>query len=549
MISLVGNPVTIDAPYLFEDSGINKIGNTYYYSYCTNWSARSSNNDPGVAQIAYMTSNNPMGPFTYQGTIFKNPGAFFGCTGNNHHTLTKFNNKWYIFYHSQWLENKMGTNKGYRNTHVDSINFNNGRFDQATGTLKGVAQTQNLNPYVNNRMATMAWQGGINLYGMGDTTVAMNAGDWVGVSNVDFGTGVQSISVRAASKTGAVIKVCTDSPSGTAVGYISIPSTGSLNTYKDITSNISNLSGVKNLFFVASGDCTIETWQFSKSGTTTNNDNNTTSSVIPGTTAKLQDGWYYIKNVNAQKYLQVTNNSAKATANVELSTGNGGLGQKWYLKNVSDGYVTLQSALGNFMIDITGGKNENGANVQIYNAYSGNAQQFMLKSTSTNGVYVIATKCSNLTKVLDDENFGKVDGTNVCQWAYGGKANQQWVFEATNNSNTNNSNNNTNNNNNSSNISTGKLALTYNINNWGSQYQVSFKISNNSNADVNTWTLKIKKSDINISSSWCVNVKEEGEYYVITPMSYNSSISKGNSIEFGIQGIGSIGSTINYTLS
>lgn len=37
MISLDGDPVTIDAPYMFEDSGINKIGDKYYYSYCTNW--------------------------------------------------------------------------------------------------------------------------------------------------------------------------------------------------------------------------------------------------------------------------------------------------------------------------------------------------------------------------------------------------------------------------------------------------------------------------------------------------------------------------------
>jgi arabinoxylan arabinofuranohydrolase len=36
MISIVGIPVTIEAPYLFEDSGINKIGDTYYYSYCSN---------------------------------------------------------------------------------------------------------------------------------------------------------------------------------------------------------------------------------------------------------------------------------------------------------------------------------------------------------------------------------------------------------------------------------------------------------------------------------------------------------------------------------
>lgn len=32
MTSIAGTPVTIDAPYFFEDSGINKIGDTYYYS-------------------------------------------------------------------------------------------------------------------------------------------------------------------------------------------------------------------------------------------------------------------------------------------------------------------------------------------------------------------------------------------------------------------------------------------------------------------------------------------------------------------------------------
>ena len=33
MISLAGNAVNIDARWAFEDSGINKIGNTYLYSY------------------------------------------------------------------------------------------------------------------------------------------------------------------------------------------------------------------------------------------------------------------------------------------------------------------------------------------------------------------------------------------------------------------------------------------------------------------------------------------------------------------------------------
>jgi len=39
MISISANAFNIDAPWIFKDSGINKIGNTYFYSYCTNWSS------------------------------------------------------------------------------------------------------------------------------------------------------------------------------------------------------------------------------------------------------------------------------------------------------------------------------------------------------------------------------------------------------------------------------------------------------------------------------------------------------------------------------
>ena len=85
------------------------------------------------------------------------------------------------------------------------------------------------------------------------------------------------------------------------------------------------------------------------------------------------------------------------------------------------------------MLDVSNGENKDGANIGIYHAYSGNAQQFMVKTTSTSGAYTVGTKASNLTKVLDDYNFGTSDGTNVCQWSYGGQANQLWYFEPTNN--------------------------------------------------------------------------------------------------------------------
>ena len=278
------------------------------------------------------------------------------------------------------------------------------------------------------------------------------------------------------------------------------------------------------------------------------------SVTIPGETAKLADGWYYIKNVNAGKYLQVAGNTGKAVQNVELSTGIGVAGQKWYLKNVGNGYVTLKSGLGDFMIDIANAKNEDGANAQIYNSHSGTAQQFMLKTTSSNNTYVIATKCSNLTKVLDDYNFDKNNGANVCQWTYGGKANQQWVFEAVNSKPEEKPSETTKPDQptkptETTTPSVSGLKLDYTINNWGSAYQVSFKVTNNSSASISTWTLKLKKSEIKIDTSWNVNVNESGDYYVITPASWNASLPKGGSAEFGVQGSGAIGKTLNYTLN
>ena len=261
MISLAGNAVGIDAPWCFEDSGINKVDNTYFYSYCTNWSGGPLGN----AKIAYMTSQNPLGPFNYQATCFNNPGDFFGTVGNNHHTIINFKNNFYIFYHAEWLNRETyGSAIGYRTTHVDVMPFTNGKFGNAKGTLTGVTQLENFDPYKENRFNTMAWQGGVNVYGLGDTAIAYNRGDWTGISNVDFGTGAKSISINAGSKNGASIRISVDSPSGDVIGYVSIPNTGDNWVYTDVTADITGVSGVKNVFFVASDDVVLNSFKFSQ---------------------------------------------------------------------------------------------------------------------------------------------------------------------------------------------------------------------------------------------------------------------------------------------
>lgn len=159
-----------------------------------------------------------------------------------------------------------------------------------------------------------------------------------------------------------------------------------------------------------------------------------TPSQNPIITGKVEDGLYYIKNVNAQKYLQVKDNTGKNVQNVELGTGSGAAGQKWYLSNTSDGYITLKSSLGDYMLDIGNGSDEDGANVQIYASHGGTAQQFQLRETSTDGVYIITTKASSISKALDAYENGTADGTNIIQWTINGKANQQWVLEKVNTS-------------------------------------------------------------------------------------------------------------------
>ncbi len=72
----------------FEAAWIHKVGATYYFSYSTG----------DTHKIVYATGDNPMGPFTYQGVVL-NP--VIGWT--NHHSITEFDGKWYLFYHDSTL--------------------------------------------------------------------------------------------------------------------------------------------------------------------------------------------------------------------------------------------------------------------------------------------------------------------------------------------------------------------------------------------------------------------------------------------------------------
>lgn len=89
----------------FEAAWMHKYNGKYYFSYSTG----------DTHFICYAVGDNPYGPFTYSGRIL-NPVV--GWT--SHHSICKFNNKWYLFYHDSSLSKGV---THLRSVKVTEINY------------------------------------------------------------------------------------------------------------------------------------------------------------------------------------------------------------------------------------------------------------------------------------------------------------------------------------------------------------------------------------------------------------------------------------------
>ena len=258
MISLAGDPVRLDVPWLFEDSGINKIGGKYIYSYCSNW--QTSGNSLGLTDgaIQYMTAENPLGPYTYAGELFPNEGRFFGLYGNNHHSIGELNGEYYLFYHSRPVEQSMGISGNYRSPQIDRIPLaEDGSLRQVRGTMAGVPQLKPLNPREPVSACTLSHQAGSETQGVGaKTTLKVSPGGWTRVTGVDFGEGTESLTLTARAE-GGTCYVLLDSPEGPVTAEVKLPGE---TEPAEVTVPFS-ASGVRNVYFVFDSETVFDSWQ------------------------------------------------------------------------------------------------------------------------------------------------------------------------------------------------------------------------------------------------------------------------------------------------
>lgn len=296
MISFVGEEKVIEAPYFFEDSGINKIGDKYVFSYCTDWGTRNEEyKDLSLCSIAYMVADSPMGPYQYVGELLPNCGAVFKDAngnpdqGNNHHSILAFKGEYYMFYHTMVLRTAMGIHFGGRSTHVNKLNVKeNGTFDIVQQDLAGVSQVANFDPYEEVSGLTSSNNGGMEtlkttvVYNKNGKVNYVNSTDgakmhtvkdrakyqysWLSVKGVDFGDTEPTV-FKAKLKgygNGAVnLKVCADALDGTEI----VNTIVKFNEYGEAEISVPTeaIQGKHDLFIEFDGSVLdFEAWQFEK---------------------------------------------------------------------------------------------------------------------------------------------------------------------------------------------------------------------------------------------------------------------------------------------
>ena len=89
--SVVDDLVTEEKHFFHEGSSMRKIGDTYYYVYASIAYGKPTS-------LSYATGKSPLGPFTYRGVIVNNEECD-PASWNNHGSIEKFGDQWYVFYH------------------------------------------------------------------------------------------------------------------------------------------------------------------------------------------------------------------------------------------------------------------------------------------------------------------------------------------------------------------------------------------------------------------------------------------------------------------
>lgn len=150
------------------------------------------------------------------------------------------------------------------------------------------------------------------------------------------------------------------------------------------------------------------------------------------TFTRQSDGSYEIINVNSGKALDVRNSVAENNAIVQQYSRNNSQAQRWFIRDSGAGYY-LQSALGNWVLDLSGGNTANGAAIRLYTPNGTASQLFVVSSSDVNiatGVSMIITSVANKKLVTDVTGASTANGARVQLYSSNNTNAQKYRFES-----------------------------------------------------------------------------------------------------------------------
>ncbi|ANZ41206.1 glycosyl hydrolase [Lentzea guizhouensis] len=233
----------------------------------------------------------------------------------------------------------------------------------------------------------------------GRTVGDVHNGDWIAFDTYNL-SGANRFTARVSSAgSGGTISVRTGSPTGTAIATVTVPVTGSWETFTNVSTALTSVpttTGRLYLTFAGSGtgnlfDVDSFTFDTSTGGGRTG--------PITGAGSKCAD---------------VTGGSSADGTRIQLWTCNSGTNQRWTVE------ATTLRALSKCM-DTAGGATADGTAVQLTTCNGATSQNW---SAGANGS-VVNTKSG---KCLDANGASTADGTALIIWNCHGGTNQRWTL-------------------------------------------------------------------------------------------------------------------------
>lgn len=244
MISVDGPAVAMHAPAFFEAAWLHKRNGVYYFSYSTNPAAQM--------RIDYMTSDRPTSGFTYRGVVADQPPI---NNNNNHAAIFELNGTWYHVFHNRIVAQQAGIPTGFRrNLALEQLRYQaDGSIQQVTYTTDGVVQSEPVDPFVRIEGETFSAQAGVETEPCaagGMNLTALESGDWIRVSGVDFGENraIRFTAQVASGLAGGTIELRLNRPDGTLIGSCAVGNTGGWQQWTAVSGPVSGASGVQDLY-------------------------------------------------------------------------------------------------------------------------------------------------------------------------------------------------------------------------------------------------------------------------------------------------------------